>query len=268
MNGVLSRIVLTLAVLALVAFGALAAVTLLGRMDAGERAAARRVLLDREAALTRVALVPGSALACLAAPAGDTVENACEARVFASPESTAAALAYVGAQLHWLADAVARNKADAGLRARLGATRRLIELDRFGLAAQVLAARDGCTPDTCAAFAWLSDTGALKSNLKARTFDQYVSRHAAVWSAPPPAVAQTPAVAPAVAPGVAEAPPPAPAVEAPSHRPVSSQYDFPSADSIPAVSIMNPEPPLPKSADAPKSPQGAGEKTPAPAPSR
>jgi hypothetical protein len=47
---------------------------------------------------------------------------------------------------------------------------------------------------------------------------------------------------------------------------LSGKYDFPSADSIPAVSIMNAEPPLPKGAtDAqaaggepvpPKRPQG------------
>jgi hypothetical protein len=263
MNGVLSRIVLTLVVLALVAFGALAAVTLLKRMDAGERAAARRVLIGREAALTRAALAPGSALACLAAPAGDTVENACEARVFASPESTAAALAYVGAQLHWLADAVGPSAADKHVSARFLATRRLIELDRFGLAAQVLAARDGCTPDKCAAFAWLGETGALKSNLKARTFDQYVSRHAAAWNALPP----SPAAA-APPPSVAAAPAPAPATEAPPHHPVSSKYDFPSADSIPAVSIMNPEPPLPKPPDSPKNPPASDEKAAVPPPPR
>ena len=40
----------------------------------------------------------------------------------------------------------------------------------------------------------------------------------------------------------------APEQPAPSGQPVSSKYDFPSAASIPPVSIMNAEPPLPKAA--------------------
>ena len=38
------------------------------------------------------ALVPGSALPCLDAIAGDVVEDACEKAIFASPEATAAAV--------------------------------------------------------------------------------------------------------------------------------------------------------------------------------
>ena len=49
------------------------------------------------------ALAPGSALACLDTIAGETVENACEKALFASPEATAAAVSYVAAQLSLLA---------------------------------------------------------------------------------------------------------------------------------------------------------------------
>ena len=52
-----------------------------------------------------------------------------------------------------------------------------------------------------------------------------------------------PASPPATATARAEVPPLFPG---PAHKPVPSRWDFPSADSIPAVSIMNPEPKLPK----------------------
>ena len=60
--------------------------------------------------------------------------------------------------------------------ASFAARRRAIELDRFGIAAHVLAERDGCTAERCAAFAFLTDSGVLKANMKAQAFDQYVSR--------------------------------------------------------------------------------------------
>ena len=139
-----------------------------------QRAADRRALSQRTELLNASALAPGSALACLSGGAGEAAETACEASVFASPQSTAAAVAYVGARLTLLADAQARVPA---LAAMFAASRRAIELDRFGIAAHVLARRDGCTAAQCAAFAWLGDTSVLKANMKAQVFDQYVSRH-------------------------------------------------------------------------------------------
>lgn len=226
--------------------GVLAVVALIDRMGLNEQAAERRALMAREAELSRAALAPGSPLSCLDAGAGEIVENACEKAVFADARSTAAAVAYIAARLDLLRDAVAlARQGGPDVLAEFAGSRRAIELDRFGLAAHVLANRDGCTADNCAAFAMLSDTNALKSNLKARVFDQYVARHAPNWRASPaappePAVSQAPA-APA-APATASAEP------APGHVPLSPQYDFPSADSIPPVSIMNAEPPLPKDA--------------------
>jgi hypothetical protein len=120
-------------------------------------------------------------------------------------------------------------------------TQRALELDRYGLAAHVLAVRDGCTAEHCPAFAWLHDSAALKGNLRAEAFDSYVARYAAAWNADKPApVASVPAPAEVAT---------APAASGP--RPVSSKYDFPSAASIPPVSIMNPEPPPPKDPAAP-----------------
>jgi hypothetical protein len=236
-----SRIALSLAALVLAGFAIYA---LIDRSNVAERAAERRALLAREVELSRIALAPGSALACLDGGAGETVENTCEKTVFASPQSTAAAVAYMDARLKLLAAAAAR---DPGLLAMLGSTRRAIALDRFGVAAHVLAIRDGCTAETCDAFALVDDASALKANLRAQVYDQYVSRYVASWNAPPaekpPAVAALPPPT-SLAKVTASGQTAVPAVKPGEH------WDFPSAASIPAVSIMGAEPPLPKGAEA------------------
>ncbi len=251
-----SRLLLPVAVLV---FGALAALAVIDRLSSSEHAARRAALLARDAELTRGALVPGSAIACLIAGAGDAVETACEQQVFASAQSTSAAVTYMDARLNLLADAAAGD-GDAAVAAALASTRRAVALDRYGIAAHVLATRDGCTADKCAAFALVDDPGALKANLRAQVFDQYVSRYAARWNAPaqpagmpPPAVSAIPAAPPVVgaAPAAVGAAPTA------AVKP-GEPWDFPSSASIPAVSIMNSEPPAPKDADA--SAQAPGEK--------
>jgi hypothetical protein len=240
LNGLLKLAV----AVAVIGGGALATIAVMDRMAAGEKAAERRALLQRNAELNVSAVAPGSALACLDGGAGETVENACEKLVFASPQSAAAAVSYTAARLSLLADAQALLQSDPGFIESFAATRRALELDRYGVAAQVLASRDGCTADRCAAFAYLRDSAALRGNLRAAAFDNYVARYAAAWNKPEPEK-QTP---------VASLPaPPAPAdvAGATVAHPLSSKYDFPSAASIPPVSIMNAEPPPPKApADA------------------
>ncbi len=234
----------------------LAVVSILGRMAQDERGAERRALAQRSAELTAQALAPGSTLACLDGAAGEAVENACEKTVFAGPQSTASAVAYMAARLTLLADGLAfARHGDPDFAATLSGLRRAIELDRFGVAAHVLAVRDGCTAERCAAFALLGETNVIKSNLKAQVFDQYVSRYAADWDKSEPKsepVAEKQAPAPAAAP-VASAP------EPPAKTPVANKYKFPSAASIPPVSIMNTEPPLPKEATDAQAAQPAGE---------
>lgn len=230
----LARGVLRLAVAAatiLVAFG------YLGQMAESERAAERRALEQRAVDLMARALAPGSPLTCLTGDAGDTVETACEKAIFASPESAAAAVAFTAARLSLLADADVLSARGRGAGAALAGLRRSLELDRFGLVAQVLAARDGCNAVECAGLAMLGDASVVKSNLKARAFDGYVERYASAWStgltpsAPDkpvesaPQVSGTPALQPAT--------------------PVAGRYEFPSASSIPPVSIMAAEPTLP-----------------------
>ena len=236
----------------------LAAVSILGRMAQDERGAERRALAQRSAELTAQTLAPGSTLACLDGVAGEAVENACEKAVFAGPQSTAAAVAYMAARLTLLADGLAfARPGDADFPAALAGLRRAIELDRFGIAAHVLAVRDGCTAERCAAFALLGDANVIKSNLKAQVFNQYVSRYAVDWNKFAPTVEKQAPVASATD------------FIAPSKTPLGSKYSFPSAASIPPVSIMNSEPMLPKQAtDAqaaqPAPPAGQGN-APAPA---
>ena len=247
-----------------VVLAGLAVMSILGRMTPDERLAERRALAQRSAELTARALAPGSTLACLDGGAGEAVENACEKTVFGTPQSTAAAVAYMAARLTLLSDGlVFARRSDPDFALTFAGLRRAIELDRFGLAAHVLALRDGCTAERCAAFALLGDAEVVKANLKAQVFDQYVSRYAADWGKSEPMV---------------KAPAPAPVSSAtesfaPSKTPLGSKYSFPSAASIPPVSIMNSEPPLPKAATEAQAAQPAqpaqppaAAATPAPAP--
>lgn len=234
--------------LAVIAGGAFAVMAVVNSMALDRNAAERRALVQRSAGLDLVAM--GSALSCLDGGAGEAVENACEAKVFADPQRAANAVAYTAARLGLLAEAAK----DPAVLDGFAATRRAIELDRYGFAAHVLATRDGCTAERCAAFAFLRDTTVLKANLKAQAYDQYVSRYAASWNKEPEKQAPVAAAPPAGVPVAA-----VPEASQPTGVPVSGKYDFPSAASIPPVSIMNSEPPLPKGAAAPVAPQAKAE---------
>lgn len=251
LNGLL-KLAIAFAVIAGGVFAVMAVISTVTQESKNDRTAAdRRALVQRSAELNLAALTPGSALACLDAGAGEAVENACEAKVFADPQRAANAVAYTAARLSLLADAAK----DPAVLDGFAATRRAIELDRYGFAAHVLATRDGCTAEQCAAFAWLHDTAVLKANLKAQAYDQYVSRYAAGWNKEPEKQVPVAAAPPVAGVPVAAAP----EASAPTGVPVSSKYDFPSAASIPPVSIMNSEPALPKGAAAPGAPQAKAE---------
>ena len=73
------------------------------RWKAWELAGERQALEARAFELVTRAMAPGSALACLDAVASSTFEEGCEKALFATPESTAAAVSYVAAQLSLLA---------------------------------------------------------------------------------------------------------------------------------------------------------------------
>jgi hypothetical protein len=217
-------------------------------------ASARHNLDARAFELTSRALMPGSALACLDAGAGDTVEASCENALFATPEAAATAVAFVSAQLALLADGVAFARRDASYAKSVSNLQRALENDRFGLLAHALA-RDGCTAENCRAFALLNDASRVRANLAEHSYDFYVVRHASGW--PPVARAPSsklPAAAPApdAAPAALPATLPAEAANAqasarPVVKPPGPNVFFPSAASIPPVSIMNNEPTTPQS---------------------
>jgi hypothetical protein len=194
-------------------------------------------MLERRAfELASRALMPGSALACLDPVPGETVENNWEKAMFASPTTTAAAVSFVAAELSLMALAsehARRSRMAYG--SAMSNLRHSLEADRFGIVAHVLAARDGCTPEQCAAFAFLQGTGRVSANLAERPFDRFLKVHMAAWSNPP-ASAGSPA------------PPP---VASAKQR---NNLYFPSAASIPSVSIMTAEPPPPNTAPARKPP--------------
>jgi hypothetical protein len=226
------------------------------RLAMQERAADRRALEARGSELAARALGASSPLACLDGIAGDAVENTCERALFGRPETVAAAVAYTSARLDLLSDAAdLARKSDSGVGKILAGLRRAVELDRFGVAAHVLATRDGCTVDSCAAFTWVSNSATLKSNMRGRVYSQYVDRYSASWSEP-----ETPAAAAAPQAQGAQpqaATPPVAALGPPTRPVPSARYDFPSAASIPPVSIMNPEPKGPPVPAPPSSPAAA-----------
>lgn len=193
-----------------------------------EQTALRHDLDNRARTLLARAVAPGSALSCLDELAGEAVEAACGKAVFASPEAVAAAVSYVTAQLAIVSEAsdFAR-RVDPSYGGELVPVRAALELDRFGIVAHVLESR-GCKAERCDALELFSDSTRVAGNMRDHVFDELVGKFAAAWNSPRPAMA-------AVDAATAAAPPPS------APHPVPSQYDFPSAESIPAVSIMVPE---------------------------
>jgi hypothetical protein len=235
-----TRIVGRLAVVGIgAAFGAILAWAFLAGAWVRDQSAERRNLELRVAQLTAQALAPGSPLACLDGMAGENVEAACEKALFAGPANVAAASSLIAARLNLLADVSAYAKNGGNLDSILLPLRRSLEADRFGFVAHTLAVRDGCTSGRCPGLALLREPERVRANLSAQTFDRYVEHYLPGWgqtvptadAAPPPT---TGALAPAAPPTGAFT------FIQPGQKKVDA--DFPSAASIPAVSIMNPEP--------------------------
>jgi hypothetical protein len=219
-----------------------------------DRNAELRALQARAAALNAESLAPGSPLACLNGLAGDDVEAACEKALFASPATVASATSYVAARFALLADMVGyTQRGGRGINNLLLPLRRSLELDRFGFVAHALAVADGCSSERCAALALLNNPSQLRANLSGQTLDRYLDRYLPVW-----AKASEVPVADA---GAASGSEPGPS---PPHKMVN--IDFPSAASIPAISIMNPEPPGSPAAAAIASATAGEAKTHEPAP--
>lgn len=213
------------------------------------RNAERSALELRAGRLAEQSLRPGSPLACLDALAGDTVQAACERAVFASPASAATAISYVAAQFALLSDMTAYvSGGGTGIDDTLVPLRRALEADPFGFLAHVLVMSDRCTSENCPALNVLHDPSHVRTNIIAQTLLHYLDHYREVWarSADVP-LADMADLAPAVAPEP----------NAQARRKVSVNIDFPSAASIPPISIMNPEPKGPAERAAAASPEAA-----------
>ena len=176
------------------------------------------------------------ALSCIDDFAGDTVLSACEKKLFGSAESAAAAVSYAAYQISRLTALGNVAAANQAMTPELQALRRAVERDRYGLMAQALQARDGCTPTACAAFGSMIDSRQIAVNMEEHAYDGMVARYAASWNAPAAAV---PVAGPLAALPVAGL-----GTSVPTGKPTNA--DFPSAASTPPVSIMTPEPTLPQ----------------------
>jgi hypothetical protein len=235
--------------------GAALAWIVLDTTVAGTFASERRALDARWLEMTTRAAMPGSALACLDATAGELVEAACEKALFVSPEAAAASVAYVTTQLALLADGSEyERRSGANYEAVLGGLRHAVEIDRFGIVAHVLADRDGCTVSRCSAFAFLSDTSQISENMGEHRYEATVLHYAPEWPQSvlsPVAVNALPqSSAPPAAGPAAAAPLQNSAAATPSTAAVPSKTGtlfFPSSASIPPVSIMAAEPTGPSS---------------------
>lgn len=176
------EVVWTLTRLGLVIVVAAFAWLFFGRSNEHDRAEERRALDQRIQELAARATEPGSPLGCLDSTMNDALDSLCERVIFASPATVASATAFVAAQLALLSDAVDyTNRSGPGYSAAITGLRRTIETDRFGLVAQVLSTREGCTATKCARLALLGDATRVTDHLKDGTFDGLVARYAMVW---------------------------------------------------------------------------------------
>lgn len=203
-------------------------------------------------------VAPLPALACLDGLAGEVVETACEKAIFAGPDSTAAAVSYVASQISRLSAHGTVASAERNMTPELSALRRAIERDRFGIAAYVLASRDGCTLSGCAFFRSLTNTAQISVNMNEKLYEGMIGRYEPSWNAPVNAQVPVPPASASALP-LPGTPPP----NVPPGKPVSG--DFPSAASIPPINIMTPEPPL---SAPPKAPAEASAAPPHPAPAK
>jgi len=233
----------------LVLAGVLLTWLLVERVLTRDLVAERRAIEARASELVARAIAPGSALTCLDAVSAP-VEIACEKAVFATPEAVAAAVSYVEARYSLLVASAALAARDPSFQTTVERLRRGLEEDRFGVLAQVFLMR-GCNAPDCADFAVLHDSRRIIANARGQVFAAHVAAHGVAWNpggvaavlaggALPAPVKPSPAASVSAA-SADEVAAPAPATASSSGETVRPRYDYPSADRIPAISIMSPE---------------------------
>ena len=111
--------------------------------------------------------------------------------------------------------------------------RHLLETDAYGFLAHALAVRDDCTSQNCKALDVLAHASRVRANLSGQTLDRYLDRYLTAWALQPEGPGP-------VADAAAQSQQTYQPAGLGQHKMVN--IDFPTAASIPAVSIMNPEP--------------------------
>jgi hypothetical protein len=213
-----------------VANGALTIITLLAigvaaaSMLRGHEPVTRSASTETRSSPSAMFILP--AMSCIEDLSGDAVGQACEKVLFGSAESTATAVSYASSMISRLTALGDASIAQKTMGPELQAMRRAIEHDRYGLVAQVLLARDRCTPTACPAYRSLTDNHQIITNMDQHTFENLVARYAPSWNAPPVSAANSPmAMLPTTMP---------------TGRPTNAE--FPSAANTPPISIMTAEP--------------------------
>jgi hypothetical protein len=197
----------------------------------------RRAIENRIAAL-RAEAMAASTLACLERGV-DALQASCAQSLFASPGAVSAAGIHTASRL----DAMKAARRYSGPRApefddAVASLEQSLQEDPFGIAADILVRREGCTAQRCDALSLFAHPGRLADNIRNRTFEANVARYSAAWDARQPAAPQAPAPsAPASAPTLRIEP------NGESRAPIPEKYELPSSASIPPVSIMTDEPP-------------------------
>ena len=230
-RGATGRALRGLVIIAVLSFAGWIAWSLVGRGAQTEKMAERQSFEQRAAALAASARAPGVALGCLGGMAGEQVEAACERAVFATPDSVAAAVNYVAAQIALVSEALdAERRNNADYDALITPILHGLEADRYGIVAQVMLQRDSCAADQCDDLGLLRDPNRVRANLQEKPFNALVAKYSPSWAtARVGPVADFSRALPATVPG------------GPTGVPVSSKYEFPSSSSIPPVNIMSSE---------------------------
>lgn len=232
------RTVSVLIGLGVVGYAVWAGSMVLDRVGLPDKSSELRNYETRAHNLMARAVQPGSTLACLDQTTNEQLTLGCERAVFGSAENVAAAVSFISARLAMLVDgldAADRSGDPKSYDAVLHAVRGGLESDPFGIVAHVFLQQANCVPEQCEALTLLRDPNKVRVHLQDKTFDALVTRYAATWGQARPVadngrpmsgVPAVPTVAGGAGPGA----------------PVGNKYDFPSANSIPPVSIMNSEP--------------------------
>jgi hypothetical protein len=161
----------------------------------------------------------GSVLACLDGNFPEAILAGCEESLFTKPNNLAAAVTYTTERINLIAQAHSMGPLRPQLQTRIARVKTALEQDHFGLAANVLAVQKGCTASRCDFLSLLDDANRVHQNLERQTFRNKVAQYA---------LAKTAVATPQSMDAKSRTP----------FKPLSDKYSLPSADSIPAISIM------------------------------